>query len=97
MFRGDSTNASDLLFTVKRSTLMQLRTELDVFLAGNTAQQACDFRMKGSYFDRNCVFYLGNSDVMIAQVSAKSINLVSNSNHACMHVLVHICLQIFSR
>ncbi|CAD6220584.1 unnamed protein product [Miscanthus lutarioriparius] len=73
VFRGDSTNASDLLFTVKRSTLMQLRTELDVFLAGNTAQQACDFRLKGSYFDRNCAFYLGDSDVM----SAKSINLIS--------------------
>ena len=92
VFRGDSTNASDLLFTVKRSTLMQLRTELDVFLAGNTAQQACDFRMKGSYFDRNCVFYLGNSDVMIAQVSTKLIwFLTVVCNHACMFNLVHVC------
>jgi hypothetical protein len=41
--------------------------------------------MKGSYFDRNCAFYLGDSDVMIAQVSAKSINLVSNGNISCMH------------
>lgn len=68
VFRGDNTNASDLLSTVKRSTLMQLKTEMDVFLAGNTAQQVCDFKMKGSYFDRSCAFYVGNSDTMIAQV-----------------------------
>jgi hypothetical protein len=37
VFRGDSSNASDLLFTVKRSTLLQLRTELEVFLAGNNS------------------------------------------------------------
>jgi len=48
---------------------------MDVFLAaGNTAKQkqACDFKMKGSYFDRNCAFYLGDSDTMIAQVSSTS-------------------------
>jgi len=75
VFRGESSSASDLLFTVKRSTLLQLRTEMDVFLAaGNTAKQkqACDFKMKGSYFDRNCAFYLGDSDTMIAQVSSTS-------------------------
>ncbi|RLM86571.1 protein LURP-one-related 15 [Panicum miliaceum] len=48
---GDSSSASDLLFTVKRSTLLQLRTEMD--------------------FDRNCAFYLGDSDTMIAQISRK--------------------------
>ena len=77
VFRGESSSASDLLFTVKRSTLLQLRTEMDVFLAaGNTAKQkqACDFKMKGSYFDRNCAFYLGDSDTMIAQVSSTSNN-----------------------
>jgi hypothetical protein len=47
VFRGDSTNASDLLFTVKRSTLMQLRTQLDVYLAGNTAQQGLRFQDEG--------------------------------------------------
>jgi len=74
VFRGESSSASDLLFTVKRSTLLQLRTEMDVFLAaGNTAKQkqACDFKMKGSYFDRNRAFYLGDSDTMIAQISRK--------------------------
>jgi len=71
VFRGDSTNASDLLFSVKKSSLIQLKTEMDVFLAGNTAQQVCDFKIKGSYFDRSCVFYLGDSNNMVAQMSRK--------------------------
>ncbi|RCV10156.1 hypothetical protein SETIT_2G090000v2 [Setaria italica] len=69
VFRGDSAKASDLLFTVKKSSIIQLKTELDVFLASNTAEQACDFKIKGSYFERSCAFYLGNSNTMIAQMN----------------------------
>lgn len=71
VFRGDSSNASDLLFTVKKSSIIQLKTELDVFLASNTAEHACDFKIKGSYFERSCAFYLGNSNTVIAQVSTE--------------------------
>ncbi|CAN6197337.1 unnamed protein product [Urochloa humidicola] len=69
VFRGDSSNASDLLFTVKKSSIIQLKTELDVFLASNTAEQVCDFKIKGSYFERSCTFYLGNSNTLIAQMN----------------------------
>ncbi|TVT97928.1 hypothetical protein EJB05_56799, partial [Eragrostis curvula] len=51
--------------------VMQLKTDMDVFLAGNTTQQVCDFKMKGSYFERSCAFYLGNSDIMIARMDRK--------------------------
>ena len=47
VFRGDSTAANDLLFTVKKTSIFPLKTEMDVFLAaGSTTdeQQACDFR-----------------------------------------------------
>lgn len=71
VFRGASTNASDLLFTVKKSSLIQLKTEMHVFQGGNTAKRVCDFMIKGSYFDRSrAKFYLGNSNTMIAQVSS---------------------------
>ena len=56
---------------MKKASVFQLKTEVDVFLAGNTAQQASDFKIRGSSFERSCGFYLGNSDTMIAQVSAK--------------------------
>uniref|UniRef100_J3MJK8 Protein LURP-one-related 15 n=1 Tax=Oryza brachyantha TaxID=4533 RepID=J3MJK8_ORYBR len=72
VFRGDSSNPRDLLFSVKKSSMIQLmKTEMDIFLAGNTAEQVCDFRIKGSYFDRSSVFYLGDSNTMIAQMSRK--------------------------
>uniref|UniRef100_A0A0A9G078 Protein LURP-one-related 15 n=1 Tax=Arundo donax TaxID=35708 RepID=A0A0A9G078_ARUDO len=71
VYRGDSTNASNLLFSVKKTSIIQLKTEMDVFLAGNTEEQVCDFKIKGSYFERLCAFYLGNSDVMIAQMNRK--------------------------
>ncbi|KAM0852217.1 hypothetical protein ACQ4PT_051902 [Festuca glaucescens] len=69
VFRGDSSNASNLLFSVKKSSMIQLKTEMDVFLAGNTAHQVCDFKINGNYFDRSCAFYLGDSTTMVAQVS----------------------------
>ena len=78
VFRGDSTSSSDLLFTAKKSSIIQLRTELDVFLASNTAEQACDFKIKGSYFERSCGFYLGKSDAMIAQAVQTFALLTSN-------------------
>uniref|UniRef100_A0A0D9WWZ8 Protein LURP-one-related 15 n=1 Tax=Leersia perrieri TaxID=77586 RepID=A0A0D9WWZ8_9ORYZ len=70
VFRGDSSHASDMLFSVKKSSLIQLmKTDMDIFLAGNTAEQVCDFKIKGSYFDRSCAFYLGDSTTLIAQMN----------------------------
>lgn len=71
-FKGDCKDGSDLVFTTKTSSIWNLKTKVDVFLAGNTAQKVCDFRVKGNYIGRSCAFYLGNSDVMIAQVRKKN-------------------------
>ncbi|KAJ3669427.1 hypothetical protein LUZ60_011377 [Juncus effusus] len=68
-FRGDSSDPKDLLFTVKKSHIIQFKTELDVFLAGNTAEKSCDFKVKGNWFDRSCTFYLGNTNNIIALMS----------------------------
>ncbi|URD81911.1 hypothetical protein MUK42_02614 [Musa troglodytarum] len=54
VFKGDSSDAKDLLFSVRRSSALQLKTELDVFLAANAEEEACDFKMKGSYRKRSC-------------------------------------------
>ena len=37
VFRGDSTAANDLLFTVKKTSIFPLKTEMDVFLAAGNA------------------------------------------------------------
>ncbi|GLT32682.1 hypothetical protein SLA2020_073300 [Shorea laevis] len=70
-FRGESTEEKDLLFTVKRSSVIQLKTKLHVFLANNTKGEVCDFRVEGSWLERSCIIYAGESNTIIAQMHKK--------------------------
>ncbi|XP_047180107.1 protein LURP-one-related 10-like [Vigna umbellata] len=70
-FRGESTDAKDLIFSLKRSSFIQLKTKLDVFMANNTREDICDFKVKGSWFERSCVVYAGESNNIIAQMHKK--------------------------
>ncbi|KAG9454714.1 hypothetical protein H6P81_007618 [Aristolochia fimbriata] len=71
-YRGDSTDSKHLLFSVKKASLIQMfKTQLDVFLASNTSEHACDFHIKGSFFERSCTIYHGNSNVIVAQMSKR--------------------------
>ncbi|GMP51418.1 hypothetical protein CsSME_00017652 [Camellia sinensis var. sinensis] len=69
VFRGQSSDPKDLLFSVKKSSLIQFKTELDVFLAANTKEEVCDFKVKGSWLERSCAIHLGNTPTIIAQVN----------------------------
>lgn len=69
VFKGDSKDSSDLLFSAKRSSMFQLKTKLDVFLANNTKEEVCDFKVKGSWLERSRVVYAGESSTIVAQVS----------------------------
>ncbi|KAJ0088389.1 hypothetical protein Patl1_31486 [Pistacia atlantica] len=71
VFRGESTEPGDLIFTVKRSSMFQLKTKLDVFLANNTKENVCDFKVKGSWLERSCVIYAGDSSTIVAQMHKK--------------------------
>ncbi|MBA0634178.1 hypothetical protein Godav_029484, partial [Gossypium davidsonii] len=71
VFKGDSTDSSDLLFSAKRSSMFQLKTKLDVFLANNTKEEVCDFKVKGSWLERSCVVYAGESSTIVAQMHKK--------------------------
>ncbi|KAL2337636.1 hypothetical protein Fmac_012082 [Flemingia macrophylla] len=71
VFRGESMEHKDLIFSVKRSSIFQLKTKLDVFLANNTKEQVCDFKVKGSWFERSCVVYAGESLNIVAQMHKK--------------------------
>ncbi|CAL5192424.1 unnamed protein product [Lathyrus oleraceus] len=70
-FRGESTEAKDLIFTLKRSSLIQFKTKLHVFLAGNTKEDVCDFKVKGSWLERSCMIYAGESNNIVAQMHKK--------------------------
>ncbi|KAG0452196.1 hypothetical protein HPP92_025836 [Vanilla planifolia] len=69
VFRGDSSSTKDLLFSARKSSLLQFKTELDVFLASNSGEHRCDFKVKGSYYERSCSVYLGDSNTIIARMS----------------------------
>ncbi|RZC84296.1 hypothetical protein C5167_047082 [Papaver somniferum] len=71
VYRGDSSDSKDLLFGVKRSKFIQLRTELDVFLASNTAEDVCDFKIKQNYRRKSVVIYQGDSQNIIAEMHKK--------------------------
>ncbi|XP_059462250.1 protein LURP-one-related 10-like [Corylus avellana] len=69
VFRGSSTDSSNLLFSAKRSSMFQyVNSTIDVFLANNTREDYCDFKLKGSYRLRSCVIYAGDSTTLIAQM-----------------------------
>ncbi|KAJ4768944.1 LURP-one-like protein (DUF567) [Rhynchospora pubera] len=68
MYRGDSTNQSDLICTIKTPNLIQIKPEFDVFYAGNTNEQHCDFKVKKGYNNQNMTIYLGKTDKVVAQI-----------------------------
>lgn len=78
VYRGDSSDKNDLVFTVRKSSIFQLHTQLDVFLAANTSENACDYKIKGSYMERSCTIYVGDSNAIIAQMSKihKMVNVM---------------------
>lgn len=71
VFREESKDPVDLIFSVKRSSVFQLKTKLNVYLANNTAEEVCDFRVEGSLFQRSCVIYAGESSTIVAQMHQK--------------------------
>lgn len=70
IFKGDSADHKDLLFSVRKSSIMQLfgtGTGLEVFMARNTTEHSCDYKVKGSYFQKSCTIY-SRANTVIAQV-----------------------------
>ncbi|XP_056855088.1 protein LURP-one-related 15 isoform X2 [Raphanus sativus] len=68
VFRGGSTEESDLLYTLKRSSIFQIPTKLDVFSGLNNEEKTCDFKVIGETGnDRSCVAYAGEYDAIVAK------------------------------
>ncbi|XVF05857.1 hypothetical protein REPUB_Repub05bG0209200 [Reevesia pubescens] len=72
VFRGDSTEEKDLIFTVKRSSVIQpIKIKLHVFLANNPKEDVCDFRVERSWPESSCVVYAGDSQTIMAEMDKK--------------------------
>ncbi|CAI8583047.1 unnamed protein product [Vicia faba] len=79
-YRGESEEPNDLVFTRERSSLMQLRTKLNVFLANNSTQ-VCDFTVKASLSQLTWKVYLGNSDNLVAQIEKQRGTMFSREKY----------------
>ncbi|KAK4834249.1 hypothetical protein QYF36_019611 [Acer negundo] len=71
VFRGDSTDSDDMIFYAKKSSLIQRKTELDVYLANNVNEYVSDFKVKGSWSEQSCTVYAGESNAIVAQMYKK--------------------------
>lgn len=101
-FRGQSEESRDLIFTRHRSSLFQLRLKFDVFLANNVTD-VCDFRIKSSWSGRSWDVYIGNSNILVAQINTKlgtmfsrqkyMVSVFPNIDHAFIVALI-LTLQL---
>lgn len=71
--------------------MIQLKSELDVFLATNTAENVPDFKVKGSWSERSCIIYLGLSNIIIAQV-IKALILKKYYDHRIIFTIIKVML-----
>nr|GLL24382.1 protein LURP-one-related 15-like [Ipomoea trifida] len=72
VYRGESKEEKDLIFSARESSAFQFNTNLDVFLAGNTSEQVCDYKMKTSGFTQStCDIYVKPSSTLIAEMKKK--------------------------
>ncbi|MCL7044175.1 hypothetical protein MKW94_018438, partial [Papaver nudicaule] len=67
VYRGNSSDSKDLLFSVQKTKYLQFNNHLDVFLAANTDECTCDFKIEQDYRRKSCFIYRGNSDNPIAE------------------------------
>lgn len=58
------------LFATKKSSLFQLKTSLDVFMASNKDEKLYDSHVKGNYIDQSYMIYQGTQ--IIAEVNNKN-------------------------
>ncbi|CAE5967555.1 unnamed protein product [Arabidopsis arenosa] len=93
VYRGS--DLDDKIFTVKRSSTVQLKTRVEVFLKHNqTKESSCDFTIKGRFMKRACTIYVGDSTKIIAQVYEGDERLVAtiypNVDYAFIVTLIFI-------
>ncbi|CAJ1809824.1 unnamed protein product [Sphenostylis stenocarpa] len=87
-FRGRSKESRDLIFRTERSSLFQLRMKLNVFLA-NKATDVCDFKVKATLFGSSWDVYIGDSDILVAQINKKLGTIFSREKY-----MVSVCPNI---
>ncbi|KMZ69188.1 hypothetical protein ZOSMA_21G00420 [Zostera marina] len=76
IFRGDSIDQSNLLWTANASSIFEFSSIMDVFAVTNMARKPCDFKIKKKLFSESYYFHSGDSDAVVAKI--KTINKLQN-------------------
>lgn len=78
-FRGDNTNAKELIFSTKKSSLIQRVTELNVFLSDNKDEMVGDYKVTGDWEKRSCTVYSYDGGSVLAQMHDNHIDTCMDS------------------
>ncbi|KAI3742771.1 hypothetical protein L1987_60466 [Smallanthus sonchifolius] len=73
-FRRDSTSAKDLIFSTKKTSLIQRVTELSVFLSDNKKEIVGDYKVVGDWKKRSCTVYSYDGSTILAEMHDKHID-----------------------
>lgn len=70
VYRGEGRSEKDLIFSVRRSSIFQMKTKLAVFVAKKRfrLEDVCNYTVEGSWFQRSCQVYAQDSSTLLAQV-----------------------------
>ncbi|KAL8237284.1 hypothetical protein R6Q59_018365 [Mikania micrantha] len=69
VYRGESNNDQQIIFSTVSNHMIQFKTHVKVFLANKTSgTDDCDFTIKGKWSKKNCKIYMGDSSTIIAQM-----------------------------
>ncbi|XP_019161111.1 PREDICTED: protein LURP-one-related 10-like [Ipomoea nil] len=70
VFRGESKENRDMIFSARFSSVFHIIPDSDVFLPSNTAERVCDFKLKTPFSSKTWDIY-GPSSSLIAQMKSK--------------------------
>ncbi|KAJ0672733.1 putative tubby-like protein [Helianthus annuus] len=101
VFRGESKESSDMLFTTNTKHMIHFKTNVSVMLANKMSDKDdCDLRIKGSLSKGNCTIYMGDSSTAVAQMhklqTSKyandkfTVTIQANMDYACVVALFAI-------
>ncbi|KAF9597732.1 hypothetical protein IFM89_021219 [Coptis chinensis] len=71
VYRGNSKDPREVIFTAKQPSVVQLSTEIEVFLVDNKEENISDYNAKGSLIGRSCTIYKAETNTIIAQNQQK--------------------------
>ncbi|XP_023739876.1 protein LURP-one-related 10 [Lactuca sativa] len=87
-FRGESTSAKDLIFSTKKSSVIQKLTELNVFLADNKEETTGDYKVVGDWKKRSCTVSSYDGATILAKMHNNHIDTCIESEENTFAITV---------